>query len=255
MRVVSISVNGLARAIDAGFFEWLKVQDADVVCIQDHRMCMADLDDPKYTPAGYDGFFVDAENPADGGVGIYTKMPPKAIIYGFGQAVSDREGRFIQADFDEVSLVSMMAPDALKHPERQTDKDDFMQGFMTHLQKTARKRRQYIFCAALQTVHQVTDASARYHRLEISGFLPHERVWMDTIIDQWGYGDALRLRNREAGQYTWWPLWAEGWRKQSGWRTDYQLLTPGIKNRVTDAWIDQETRFSDHAPLLADYGF
>ena len=45
----------------------------------------------------------------------------------------------------------------------------------------------------------------------------------------------------------------QGWRKNSGIRTDYQILTPGIRKTVTDGWIDDTTRFSDHAPVIMDY--
>lgn len=253
MRVVSISVNGLESAIAEGFFDWLLQQDADVVCVQDHRARARDLDDPRFIPEGYEAYFIDAENPADGGVGIFTRQLPKAIIYGFAFEPADREGRFIQADFDNVSVASVLVPSALETPARQADKDAFMGAFMQHLQKTLRKRRQFIFCGNFQTVHLVTDASPPYHKLEVSGFLPHERDWMDGLIDSMGYIDAFREINKEGNQYTWWPSVLPGSRKQSGWRTDYQLLTPGIRKTVMDAYIDFDTRFSDHAPVIVDY--
>ena len=262
MRVVSISVNGLAQAIENGFFDWLHKQDADVVCVQDHRIRMADLDDPAFTPEGYEAYFIDAENTEDGGVGIYTRHFPKAIIYGFSNEQADREGRFIQADFDRVSVASVMAPRALGMEEEfvgDSDethldrKDAFLDAFGVHLQKTLRKRRQFIFCANLQTAHHVTDASPLYHKVEVSGFLPHERAWMDRMIDEVGCVDAFREINRQSNQFTWWPEGAEGRRRLAGIRTDYQLLTPGIRRKVTDGWIDDSTRFSDHAPLVMDY--
>ncbi|MFE8071310.1 exodeoxyribonuclease III [Marinobacteraceae bacterium S3BR75-40.1] len=253
MRVVSISVNGLGRAIDNGFFEWLAEQDVDVVCVQDHQARTYEFDDPRMVPPGYEAYFVDAEDPREGGVGIYTRHFPKAIIYGFGDAVADAEGRFLQADFEKVSVATVLVPGALGDPSRQDRKDAFLSAFMGHLQKTLRKRRQFIFCGNFQTAHLVTDASPRWHKMEVSGFLPHERAWMDQVFDSLGYVDAFRAVNREGGQYTWWPEWAEGWRKQAGWRTDYQILSPTLQNRIEDAYIDADTRFSDHAPLVVDY--
>lgn len=253
MRVVSVSVNGLTRAVENGFFEWLKRQDADVVCVQDHRVRTYELDDPKLVPEGYEAYFIDAEEVAAGGVGIYSRHFPKAIMYGFAYEPADREGRFIQADFDAVSVASVLVPGALGQPDRQADKDAFLDAFGGHLQKTLRKRRQFIFCANLQTVHLVTDASPHYHKLEVSGFLPHERAWMDEIFDNMGYVDAFREVNRQGGQYTWWPEGSHEWPEQGGWRTDYQILSPGIRNKVQQGWIDVEAGFSDHAPLVMDY--
>ncbi len=253
MRVVTISVNGLKQAIEKGFFDWLLEQDADVVCVQDHRMRAYEFDESEYRPQGYEAYFLDAEDLENGGVGIYTRQIPKAIMMGFAFAPADLNGAFLQADFDAASVASLQVPSALQDTARQQEKDEFLDALGSHLQKTLRKRRQFMFCGAFQTAHLVTDASDKYHKLEVSGFLPHERDWFDNLFDEMGYVDVLRRVCKDKNQYTWWPEWAEGWRKQAGWRTDYQIVTPGLRNQIKRAWIDPETRFSDHAPLLADY--
>ncbi|TVP54030.1 MAG: exodeoxyribonuclease III, partial [Halomonadaceae bacterium] len=112
---------------------------------------------------------------------------------------------------------------------------------------------QFIFCCALQTAHHVTDTSSRFHKMEVSGFLPHERAWLDEVFDEMGYVDALRAISLSGSQFTWWPEWARSWRRQSGWRTDYQILSPGLRRSLEEATIDEGTRFSDHAPMIMDY--
>ena len=253
MRVVTISVNGLKRAAAEGFFEWMLEQNADVVCVQDHRMRVYELDEPEFRPEGYEAYFLDAAELKDGGVGIYTRQIPKAIMMGFAYAPADMNGAFLQADFEAVSVASFMVPCALMEESKQQEKDEFLEAFGSHLKKTLRKRRQFLFCGNMQTAHLVTDASSRYHKLEVSGFLPHERDWFDDVFDEMGYIDAFRRLNKDKNQYTWWPEQAEGWRKQSGWRTDYQIATAGLRGAIKRAWIDTETRFSDHAPLIVDY--
>ena len=254
MRVVSISVNGLRDAIENGFFNWVEQQDADVICVQDHRVRAFEVeDDPTLCPEGYQPFFIDGENTADGGVGIYTRHMPKAIIFGFNYGPADQQGRYLQADFDKVSVATVLAPGAAEDEADQLAKDDFMEAFCTHLRKTVRKRRQYIFCANLQTAHHVTDTSPKFHKMEISGFLPHERAWLDDIFEQMDYTDAFRALNLRGDEFTWWPEWAKSWRRQAGWRTDYQIVSPGLRRTIEEAWIDGDTRFSDHAPLLVDY--
>lgn len=254
MRVVSISLDGLKQAAEAGFFEWMREIDADVVCVQDLRGRQDEFDAPLYHPQDYHAFFIDAENPADGGVGIYSRVMPKAIMYGFSFGAGDREGRFIQADFEQVSVASVLAPCALGHPERQSHKDAFMDAFKQHLEKTLRKRRQFIFAGNLQSAHLVMDASPHYHTLEaVSGFLPHERAWFDDVFDRMGYLDAFRQISLQKKQFTWWPRWAEGWRADAGWRTDYQIASASLKPLIMDGFIDFDTRFSEHAPLVMEY--
>ncbi len=254
MRVVSISLDGLKQAAEAGFFEWMREIDADVVCVQDLRGRLDEFDNPKYQPEGYHSFFIDAENPADGGVGIYSRFMPKAIMYGFAFGPADREGRFIQADFEAVSVASVMAPCALGQPDQQARKDEFMEAFKQHLEKTLRKRRQFIFCGNFQSAHLVMDASPYYHSQEsVSGFMPHERAWFDEVFDRMGYLDAFRQVSLQKKQYTWWPKWAGEARADAGWRTDYQIATASLKPLIVDGFIDFDTRFSEHAPLVMEY--
>ena len=253
MRVVSVSVNGLRKAAELGFFDWMREIDADVVCVQDIRGKIPDFDDEIYHPEDYQAYFIDAENPEDGGVGIYTRHFPKAIMYGFAYEPADRQGRFIQADFEHVSVASMLAPCALGKPEKQEEKDQFQAAFKNHLEKTLRKRRQFIFTGNFQSAHLVMDASPKFHEMEVSGFLSHERAWFDEVFDDLGYIDAFRAINVQKHQFTWWPEWAKGWRKNAGWRTDYQITSQSVKPLIEDGFIDFDTRFSDHAPLIIDY--
>jgi exodeoxyribonuclease-3 len=252
----------LAQAVDKGFFVWLAEQDADVICVQDHRMRAYEVEDLNLIPDGYEAYFIDGEKNEDGGVGIYTRHFPKAIMYGFANEQADREGRFIQADFDKVSVASVLAPCALGREDELTGdddltvldhKDEFSEGFGLHMQKTLRKRRQFIFCANLQTAHHVTDASPLYHKHDFSGFLPHERAWLDRLLAQ-GWVDVFRQCNPEAQEYSWWSNRGQARAKDRGWRLDYILATPDLAARATRAWITGRTpALSDHCPVNATF--
>ncbi len=65
--------------------------------------------------------------------------------------------------------------------------------------------------------------------------------------------DAFREVNQLPDQYTWWSNRGRAWDKNVGWRIDYQIVTPGLKNKITSSEIYKDQRFSDHAPLLVDY--
>ncbi|KZX76808.1 exodeoxyribonuclease III [Oleiphilus sp. HI0009] len=253
MRVVSISVNGLKQAAELGFYEWMQEIDADVVCVQDIRGKVYDFDDDIYHPPGYEVYFLDAEFPEDGGVAIYTRHFPKAIMYGFAYEPADRQGRFIQADFDNVSVASMLAPGAMHNAEQQEDQDKFMEAFQDHLEKCLRKRRQFIYTGNFQSAHQVTDASKYYHDREVAGFLAHEREWFDKSFDELGYVDAFRQVNKHKGEYTYWPKEAGEEQSEAGIRTDFQITSATVSNVIEDGFIDYDTRFSDHAPVIIDY--
>ncbi|GAA3962239.1 exodeoxyribonuclease III [Allohahella marinimesophila] len=253
MRVVTVSLNGLQRAIEAGFFDWIKGADADVICIQDHRMRVYELEDGPYRPDGYEGYFLDGENLEDGGVGIYTRQVPKAIMMGFAYPQADMRGAFLQADFDAVSVASFLLPDALTNPPLQDMKNDFLEAFTAHLNKTLRKRRQFLFCGNLQTAHLVTDADAIFHKTELSGFLGPERAMLDKIFDEMAYIDSFRAVEKGSSEFSWQPEACAMSKRKPGIRVDYQIASPGLAGTVETAWIDRTATFSDHFPVIVDY--
>ena len=78
---------------------------------------------------------------------------------------------------------------------------------------------------------------------------------MDTLFDEVGYVDAFRVVNQEADQYTWWSNRGQAWANNTGWRIDYQVITPKLAPFVTGADIYKDERFSDHSPLIIDYDY
>lgn len=76
---------------------------------------------------------------------------------------------------------------------------------------------------------------------------------MDGVFGSTGLVDAFRVVNQEAEQYTWWSNRGRSWAKNVGWRIDYQVVTPGLKEKIQTADIYKDQRFSDHAPLTIDY--
>ncbi len=88
-----------------------------------------------------------------------------------------------------------------------------------------------------------------------SGFLPEERAWLDRLFDDVGMVDAFREVNSKPDQYTWWSNRGQAWAKNVGWRIDYQIVSPELKNRIKKTAIYKKERFSDHAPLIMEYDY
>ncbi|MBI3171208.1 MAG: endonuclease/exonuclease/phosphatase family protein, partial [Hydrocarboniphaga effusa] len=92
-----------------------------------------------------------------------------------------------------------------------------------------------------------------------SGFLPHERAWLDVVFGSepagLGWVDGYRaLHPEHTGEaYTWWSNRGQAWTKNVGWRIDYQCVTPALREKISAASIYKSERFSDHAPLIMDY--
>jgi exodeoxyribonuclease-3 len=253
MRVITFNTQGIVQATDKGLFDWLVQQDADVICLQDIRAREYQLDDARYHPEGYHSFFFEAWDEDYSGVAIYTREIPKAVMTGLGFDLCDQHGRFIQADFEHVSVASFAFPLGLKSQQAQVDKEGFMEGFKGHLNKTLRKRREFIFCGTVNIAHKTVDLSNWYANQTVSGFLPHEREWMAEVFDEMGFVDAFRQINKAERQFTWWPDYNRARKLNEGARLDYQITTANLRKNIKNAQIARDAAFSEHAPLIIDY--
>lgn len=255
LTVISVNVNGIRAAQRKGFFEWLDLIDPDVICIQETKAQEHQLDDEIFYPKKYHCYYFDAEKKGYSGVAIYAKQKPDKITRGLGQdfADMDAEGRFIQADFGKLSIISLYLPSGSSKEERQQVKYSFMDRFNTTLKSYRRKRREYIICGDWNIAHKKIDIKNWRSNQKNSGFLPEERAWLDQLFDQVGWVDGFRVVNQEEHQYTWWSNRGQAWANNVGWRIDYHIITPGLAEKVKNAEIYKDERFSDHSPLILRY--
>ena len=253
VRIITVNVNGLRSACSRGFYQWLSRQNADVVCLQETRVQYTELSEAIASPPGFQAFFNDAEKKGYSGVALFTRRQPDRLYYTLGWDEADREGRFIQADFGKLSVVSIYLPSGSSGPERQAIKIDFMTRLLPVLEKMRRRRRDYILCGDWNIAHKRIDIKNWRGNQKHSGFLPEERAWLTGLFERVGFVDAFRQVNQDPDQYTWWSNRGRAWEKNVGWRIDYQIVTPGLRRKIKRAAIYKEQRFSDHAPLLIDY--
>ncbi|MEM7208128.1 MAG: exodeoxyribonuclease III [Pseudomonadota bacterium] len=254
-RVITLNTNGIRSAARKGFFDWLPKQKADVVCIQETKAQIDQLSDEIFHPKGYRSYYLDAEKKGYSGVALYCKNEPREVIRGLGDELIDAEGRYLEARFDKLSVISLYLPSGSSGDVRQEFKYRMMDMFLPYLKSLKRKRREFIVCGDWNIAHKNEDIRNWKGNKKNSGFLPEEREWLTTLFDQVGYIDAFRELPQEEHEYTWWSNRGQAWAKNVGWRIDYQITTPGLKGKVKRTDIYRDERFSDHAPLTIDYDF
>ena len=250
MRIISFSADGIKNAAEKGFYDWLKEQDADFICIQDLQCSEYDLQDNLFFPEDYNAYFFDDIDGKSNGVAIYCRQLPKAIMTGLGFADFDMEGRYIQADYENLSVACLLAPQAEQgNVEQQGRKNEFYELFGSHLQKVRNKRREFIICGNWNIVHTAGDVQDTESNSTSSGFLTEERQWMDELLGS-GYVDAFREINSDQDEFSWWPGGEPG---ANGWRTDFHIISQGLKYSVDYGAIYKSKAFSSHAPIIMDY--
>ncbi|MCB1706089.1 MAG: exodeoxyribonuclease III [Halioglobus sp.] len=254
-KIITCNTNGIRSAASKGFFDWLAGEQADVVCIQETKAQIGQLSDPVFTPQGYHCFYNDAVKKGYSGTAMYCRQEPQRVITRLGWDPADSEGRYIQADFKGLSIVSLYMPSGSSSDAALEKKFRFMDEFLAHLKKLRRSRRGVILCADWNICHKEIDLKNWRANRKNSGFLPEERAWLDHLYDEVGYVDSFRLVNDQADQYTWWSNRGQARANNVGWRLDYQVITPNLVEKVKSASIYTEQRFSDHAPQIMEYDF
>lgn len=253
MRVITLNVNGIRSSAKKGLFEWLPRQKADVICLQEVKAQETDLTEAMRAPRGFQGFFSCAKKKGYAGVALYSCRAPDRVRAGFGSKEHDDEGRYLQADFGPLSIVSIYLPSGSAGPHRQESKYRFMDRFFPVLKKLRDDGRDYLLCGDWNIAHKPIDLKNWKSNQKNSGFLPEERAWLTRVFDELGWVDVFRALNDKPDQYTWWSNRGQAYAKNVGWRIDYQIGTPGVAKKSRKERIYNDKRFSDHAPLIIDY--
>ena len=255
LKIISANLNGIRSAAKKGFFEWMALQSADFVCVQELKAQAPDMTPEFLAPAGYHGHFHYAEKKGYSGVGIYSKVEPDAIQVGFGCHEFDAEGRYVQCDFGKLSVISVYCPSGSSSEERQQAKFRFMEVFLPHLEKLHASGQEVVLCGDWNIAHKEIDLKNWKSNQKNSGFLPEERAWMTRVLGEAGWVDVYRSLCPEAtgDAYTWWSNRGQAWAKNVGWRIDYHVATPGLAAKASATSVYKDERFSDHAPLIIEY--
>ena len=251
MKIATYNVNGLRSALSKGFMEWLLASDADVVCLQELKSEESQLNLDVFRAVGFEPYLFSAQKKGYSGVGILTRIKPDQVIRGMNLAQYDFEGRFIRADFGDISVISVYMPSGSSGDLRQDFKMIWLNDFQLYINELKKTRPKLIIAGDYNICHRAIDIHNPISNAKSSGFLPEERAWMDAFI-QSGFVDGFRQLNPEPNHYTWWSFRANARTKNLGWRIDYIMLSGNLTDSLKRCVILPEAKHSDHCPVLAD---
>lgn len=252
MQVMTLNTNGIRAAKRKGFFEWVQQQNPDIICIQETKAQIHKLEDQLQIP-GYYLYYHDAQKPGYSGVAIYTRYQPQNVQVGLDFPLIDEEGRHIRADWEHLTVISAYFPSGSSGEHRQQKKYEFLDFYENYIDQLLADQKPFVICGDWNIVHTRKDIRNWNSNQKSSGCLPEERAWIDNIFNQKGCVDTFRVINQNAEEYSWWSFRGQAWSKNVGWRIDYQVASPELKQAVKDVDIYRQQRFSDHAPVTIDY--
>lgn len=257
-RIITANVNGVRAATRKGFWSWFAAQQADVLCLQELKAHEHQLPE-EARPDGYHACFHFAVKPGYSGVALYSKRKPDAVHIGLGAidpdtdwADMDEQGRFVMADFSDLSIISVYFPSGSSSSERQAAKMTFLERFLPLMKRLRQDGRKLIVCGDVNIAHQNIDLKNWRGNQKNSGFLPEERAWFGKWLGH-GFVDVFRSLYPEKEQYSWWSNRGKARENNVGWRIDYHLCSEDIADQCTGIEVFTESWFSDHAPVTATF--
>ena len=252
MRIISYNVNGIRAAIGKGFIDWLKTDPGDIICVQETKAQKDNINHKQLTDLGYHDYWYSAQKKGYSGVAVFTKIKPDNVIYGNGHTSSDDEGRVIQLDFGDIRLINAYFPSGTSGDIRQTYKYEWLNEFLIYLNNLKNKFPKLILCGDYNIAHKDIDIHDPKGNKNSSGFLPEERLWMDSFYAS-GWIDSFREFHPEPQRYSWWSQRFPSVRLQNkGWRIDYINVTNPLKEQLKGADIFPDIKHSDHCPVYLE---
>jgi len=227
----------------------MQQQKADIFCFQETKAIKEQTDPFVFEAAGYKhNYWFSAEKKGYSGVALFCKNKPDNVEYGFGDDYYDREGRIIRADFGDKSVISVYIPSGSSGELRQAYKMEWLRFFEDYIDKLRWRFPNLIICGDYNICHKAIDIHDPVGNKNSSGFLPDEREWLDSFINN-GFIDSFRVFNKAPHKYSWWSYRAAARSNNKGWRIDYCMLTDSLKSNIKNAGIIPDAMHSDHCPV------
>ncbi|MBI5218217.1 MAG: exodeoxyribonuclease III [Bacteroidia bacterium] len=253
-KIISYNVNGLRAAMKKGFTDWLKSANPNIICLQEIKATPDQIDVAPFEDMGFYLYWHPAEKKGYSGVAILTKENPDSVIPCINIAKYDSEGRYIRADFGDITLINSYFPSGTMGDVRQDFKMNYLNDFLKHIDSLKKQRPNLIISGDFNICHKPIDINHPEWHEDVSGFLPKEREWFDSFINL-SFIDTFRVFNKDPYNYSWWSYRAGARPKNLGWRIDYHLISEPLRSRLKNACILKDVYHSDHCPVVTEIDF
>jgi exodeoxyribonuclease III len=253
-KIITYNVNGIRAAISKDLLGWLQSVNPDIICFQETKAQPEQIPVMEFEALGYKSYWFSAKKKGYSGVALLSKQEPDKVIAGMGIPKYDDEGRFIRADFGDITVISVYHPSGTSGDERQAFKMTWLDDYKNYIDQLKKERPNLILSGDYNICHKPIDIHDPIRNAHSSGFLPEEREWVSRFLDS-GFIDTFRVFNQEPKQYTWWSYRANARSKNLGWRIDYHMVSQSLVKSLVRSVILPDARHSDHCPVLLEVDF
>ena len=251
MKILSWNVNGIRAVEKKGAFQDIFEKfSPDILCFQETKASEDQLVDEIKEVPGYYSFFESSEKKGYSGVALYSKTKPLSVK-NMDVSIFDDEGRYIEAKFDNFTLINCYFPNSQEKGKRLDYKLKFCSDLLDYCNSLVKNGENIILCGDYNIAHQEIDLKNPKSNTNNPGFLPEEREWMTKFLDS-GYIDIFRHLHPDQIKYTWWSYRFKAREKNIGWRIDYHCVNKDFISNIKKIEILDEVTGSDHCPVLIE---
>ena len=247
-KLISWNVNGIRAAEKKGFVDWLAASGADLVAVQETKAHPEQLSPALLNPAGYQAAWYSAEKKGYSGTATYSRHAPIKVLTGLNDPRFDSEGRVLIHEFEAFVFFNIYFPNGGRGPEWVAHKLAFYLRFLEVAQGYMRAGREVVATGDFNTAYAEIDLARPRENVNHSGFMPEERLGLGEFFEA-GLVDTFRHLHPDTVKYSWWDMVTRARERNVGWRLDYFMVSPDLKDRITAAEIHDEVMGSDHCPV------
>jgi len=265
LKILSYNVNGIRSATKKGLLEFLRREDADILCFSETKC--DEENNPITELEGYTTYWYDCTfKKGYSGTCVLSKTPALNVQKGHG--VCDDQGRVITLEYPRFYLCHCYVPNSgegkhipnkgkkLKFEDRRKEWDIQMR---KHLE-TLLSKKPLIWTGDLNVAIQdfdVFDGETNKNRPRGAGFTPYERANFGNLVNDLKLHDVYRefYPTEKSSHYTFWSMRSRARPVNKGWRLDYFVVTKEVLDAVKTIEVrkqfdENELVLSDHVPLV-----
>ncbi len=246
MKFISWNVNGFRAVLGKGFADIFENLDADFFALQETKMQEGQAD---FSPLGYHSFWFSAEKKGYSGTAVFAKREPISVKYGIDGKHTD-EGRVITLEYENFYFVNAYVPnaqDGLRRIDYRMSFEDDMRAYLLSLEE----KKPIIYCGDLNVAHNEIDLKNPKTNVGNPGFSDEERGKMTELLGA-GFIDSFRYQNPDKIKYSWWSYRMKARERNVGWRIDYFVISPKLKDKIIATDILNDVFGSDHCPVYLE---
>ncbi len=252
IKLISWNVNGIRACLKKGFSEFVEKENPNIICIQETKAHPDQVDELlKEYPHHY---WNSAEKKGYSGTAIFSKIEPLNVSYGKDEVNHKGEGRIICLEFTDYYLVTVYTPNSGRGLLRLEYRQAWDKRFLEYLQKLESKKP-VVLCGDLNVAHTDIDLkNAKSNYNKTAGYTQVEIDGLEKYFDA-GFIDTFREFEKGPGHYSYWSYMFSARQKNIGWRIDYFLISPKLRDKLKEAFILKDVLGSDHCPVGIEVSF